>query len=169
MEQRYLSDNYGFISDYLAEALRASRLQNYSAAIEEEFAFGEHLNARDERAVRKTVSGLLKILHPHGEWTRAELREYLELALEGRRRIKEQLKKLAPHEYGKTAFSYIERDTGMEFWVEVPEQPDTTVEETIDAERSEAPIAQESQHIAKPKQLTIKELMSRGESRTVEF
>lgn len=76
----------------LAEALRASRMQNYSAAIEEEFAFGEHLNAREERAVRKTVSGLLKILHHHGEWTRAELREYLELALEGRRRIKEQLK-----------------------------------------------------------------------------
>jgi ATP-dependent Lon protease len=169
MEQRYFSDNYGFISDYLAEALRASRLQNYSAAIEEEFAFGADLNARDERAVRKTVSGFLKILHPHGEWTRAELRAYLELALEGRRRIKEQLKKLAPHEYGKTAFSYIERDTGIEFWIEVPEQPDTTVEEAIDAERSEAPVAQESQHIAEPKQRSIKELMSRGESSTVEF
>jgi ATP-dependent Lon protease len=169
MEQRYFSDNYGFISDYLAEALRASRLQNYSAAIEEDFAFGADLNARDERAVRKTVSGLLKILHPHGEWTRAELREYLELALEGRRRIKEQLKKLAPHEYGKTAFSYIERDTGMEFWVEVPEQPDTTVEEAIDAERPEAPAAQEPQHIAEPKQLSIKELIARGESSTVEF
>jgi ATP-dependent Lon protease len=169
MEQRYFSDNYGFISDYLAEALRACRLQNYSAAIEEDFAFGADLNARDERAVRKTVSGLLKILHPHGEWTRAELREYLELALEGRRRIKEQLKKLAPHEYGKTAFSYIERDTGMEFWVEVPEQPDTTVEEAIDAERSEAPVAQESQHIAEPKQLSVEELMARGESGTVEF
>jgi ATP-dependent Lon protease len=96
MEQRFFSDHYGFISDYLAEALRASRRQNYSGAVDEVFAFGEHLNARDERAVRKTVSGLLKILHPHGEWTRAELREYLELALEGRRRIKEQLKKIAP-------------------------------------------------------------------------
>jgi ATP-dependent Lon protease len=170
MEQRYFSDNYGFISDYLAEALRASRLQNYSAAIEHEFAFGEHLNARDERAVRKTVSGLLKILHPHGEWTRAELREYLELALEGRRRIKEQLKKLAPHEYGKTAFSYIERDTGMEFWVEVPEQPDTAVAETIDTEKSELPVSQEPQRDgAEPKRLSVEELMSHGESQKVEF
>jgi hypothetical protein len=65
MEQRFFSDHYGFISDYLAEALRSSRRQNYSGAVDEEFAFGEHLNARDERAVRKSVSGLLKILHPH--------------------------------------------------------------------------------------------------------
>src|SRR5207248_9644825 len=75
-------------------------------------------------AVRKTVSGLLKLLHPHGEWSRADLREYLELALEGRRRVKEQLRKLAPHDYAKTAFSYSERDTGREYWVEVPENPD---------------------------------------------
>lgn len=170
MEQRYFSDNYGFISDYLAEALRASRLQNYSAAIEEDFAFGADLNARDERAVRKTVSGLLKILHPHGEWTRAELREYVELALEGRRRIKEQLKKLAPHEYGKTAFSYIERDTGMEFWVEVPEQPDTAVEETIDAEQSEPPDgAVMEMGDGQSGRSSVKQLMDGGESQRVEF
>lgn len=170
MEQRYFSDNYGFISDYLAEALRASRLQNFSAAIEEDFAFGADLNARDERAVRKTVSGLLKILHPHGEWTRAELREYLELALEGRRRIKEQLKKLAPHEYGKTAFSYTERDTGMEFWVEVPEQPDTAVEEVINAEQSETPAGEEpetsNRGVQRP---SVEDLMAGGESQWVEF
>src|SRR5215212_9943849 len=92
------------------------------------------MNARDDWAVRKNVLRHQKILHPHGEWTRAELREYLELALEGRRRIKEQLKKLAPHEYAKTAFSYVERDTGMEFWVEVPEQPDNAVAEIISNE-----------------------------------
>ena len=170
MEQRYFSDNYGFISDYLAEALRASRLQNYSATIEEDFAFGAELNARDERAVRKTVSGLLKILHPHGEWTRAELREYVELALEGRRRIKEQLKKLASHEYGKTAFSYIERDTGMEFWVEVPEQPDTAVEETIDAEQSEPPdgavMEMGDGQSGRP---SVEQLMAGGGSQRVEF
>ena len=169
MEQRFFSDHYGFISDYLAEALRALRSQNYSGAVDEEFAFGEHLNARDERAVRKTVSGLLKILHPHGEWTRAELREYLEIALEGRRRIKEQLKKIAPHEYAKTAFSYVERDTNMEFWVEVSEQPDTTVEETIDAERLESSETQELQNATEPKQLSIEDLIDRGESSTVEF
>src|SRR5215203_1244578 len=171
MEQRFFSDHYGFISDYLAEALRFSRRQNYSGALDEEFAFGEHLNARDERAVRKTVSGLLKILHPHGEWTRAELREYLELALEGRRRIKEQLKKLAPHEYGKTAFSYIERDTGMEFWIEVPEQPDIAVEETIGAEKSDGSTIDHVMraHAGEPKKLSTAELMAQGESRTVEF
>ena len=83
---------------------------------------GRIFSARDEKAVRKTVSGLLKILHPHGQWTHAELREYLEFAMEGRRRVKEQLKKLAAHDYAKTAFSYVERDTGREVWVEVPEQ-----------------------------------------------
>jgi ATP-dependent Lon protease len=171
MEQRFFSDHYGFISDYLAEALRASRRQNYSGAVDEEFAFGEHLNARDERAVRKTVSGLLKILHPHGEWSRAELREYLELALEGRRRIKEQLKKLAPHEYAKTAFSYVERDTGMEFWVEVPEQPDNAVAEVInDEETGDAPTSQKPQTRAtEQERISARELMERGESRTVEF
>ena len=169
MEQRFFSDHYGFISDYLAEALRASRRQNYSGAVDEEFAFGEHLNARDERAVRKTVSGLLKILHPHGEWTRAELREYLELALEGRRRVKEQLKKIAPHEYSKTAFSYIERDTGMEFWVEVPEQPDVAVVETIQSEEVNTSASSERREQAVLERLSIDELMTRGESSTVEF
>ncbi|MDP9363434.1 MAG: protease Lon-related BREX system protein BrxL [Chloroflexota bacterium] len=128
MEQRFFTDHYGFISDYLAEAFRQSRRQNFTGAVDEEFAFGSDLNARDERAVKKTISGLLKLLHPHGTWTRAELREYLEMALQGRRRVKEQLKKLAPHEYAKTAFSYVERDTGAEFWVDVPEQPDEPVE-----------------------------------------
>jgi ATP-dependent Lon protease len=170
MEQRFFSDHYGFISDYLAEALRASRRQNYSGAVDEEFAFGDHLNARDERAVRKTVSGLLKILHPHGEWTRGELREYLELALEGRRRIKEQLKKIAPHEYAKTAFSYVERDTGIEFWVEVPEQPDNAVAEIInDEEADDASASPKPQAQAGHDRFSARELMERGESRTVEF
>lgn len=93
-------------------------------AIDADFSLGSHLSARDERAVRKTVSGLMKILHPHGEWSHGELREYLEFAIEGRRRVKEQLKKLAFHDYAKTAFSYLEDDTGREIWVEVPEQPD---------------------------------------------
>ncbi len=171
MEQRFFSDHYGFISDYLAEALRSSRRQNYSGALDEEFAFGEHLNARDERAVRKTVSGLLKILHPHGEWTRAELREYIELALEGRRRIKEQLKKLAPHEYSKTAFSYVERDTGMEFWVELPEQPDHAVAEIISGEETgDAPAGPKPQTQATGEgKLSAGELIEHGESRTVEL
>ena len=87
-----------------------SRLTRHLAATIE-VALGADLSARDEKAVRKTVSGLLKILHPHGRWTHGELREYLEFAMEGRRRVKEQLKKLAAHDYAKTPFSYIERDT----------------------------------------------------------
>ena len=124
LESRLFTNHFGFVSDYFAEALRQLRKQSFVRAIDSEFGLGSHLSARDEKAVRKTVSGLLKILHPHGEWTRAELREYLEFALEGRRRVKEQLKKLAAHDYAKTAFSYVERDTSHEYWVEVPEQPD---------------------------------------------
>ncbi len=67
----------------LAEALRQLRKQTFVRAIDEEFALGAHLSACDEKAVPKTVSGLLKILHPHGQWTHGELREYLEFAMEG--------------------------------------------------------------------------------------
>lgn len=124
LEARLFTSHFGFVSDYFAEALRQLRKQSHVRAIDGDFGLGGHLSARDEKAVRKTVSGLLKILHPHGEWTCAELREYLEFALEGRRRVKEQLKKIAAHDYAKTAFSYVERDTGHEYWVDVPEQPD---------------------------------------------
>ena len=124
MEQRYFTTNYGLVSDYLSEALRELRKASHSDAIAREFAFGPHLNARDDKAVRKTVSGFLKLLHPDKRWTRSELREYLELALEGRRRVKEQLKTLAPHEYGRTAFSYIDIDTERETFIATPELPE---------------------------------------------
>jgi ATP-dependent Lon protease len=161
MEQRFFSNHYGFVSDYLAEALRDLRRHNYAAAVERDFAFGSHLNARDEKAVKKTVSGLLKILHPHGEWTRGELREYLELAMEGRRRVKEQLKKLAPHEYGKTAFSYTERDTVRETWVDVPEQPDDSVQDAISEEPPEPS--------DEPHTIAARELITKGEGSKLEF
>jgi Lon-like protease BrxL-like, ATPase domain len=73
------------MSDYFTEAMRQTRKGSSVRAIDEELAFGSHLSARDERAVRKTVCGLLKILHPHGEWSGGELAEYLELAFGGRR------------------------------------------------------------------------------------
>ncbi len=162
MEQRFFTDHYGFVSDYLSEALRESRRFSFSDAMENEFAFGPHLNARDEKAVKKTVSGLLKILHPDGEWTRSELREYLEFAMEGRRRVKEQLKKLAPHEYAKTSFSYVDRDTGLESWVEVPEQPEDLIEDIGEAE-SDAPALDEVVS------LSVADVLAAGESKTVEF
>ena len=80
MEHRFFTGHYGFVSDYLAEALRGLRKRSYVGALDTEFALGDHLSARDERAVRKTVSGLLKILHSDEQWTRSELREYVELA-----------------------------------------------------------------------------------------
>ncbi len=129
LEARFFTNHFGFVSDYFAEALRQMRKQSFVRAIDADFALGTHLSARDEKAVRKSVSGLLKILHPDEGWTRAELREYLEFAMEGRRRVKEQLKKLAAHDYAKTAFSYIDRETTSEFWVDVLEQPDDMDEE----------------------------------------
>jgi ATP-dependent Lon protease len=165
LESRLFTNHFGFVSDYFAEALRQMRKRSFTTAIDAEFALGAHLSARDERAVRKTVSGLLKVLHPHGEWTRAELREYLELAMEGRRRVKEQLKKLAAHDYAKTAFSYIERDTGHEYWVEVPEQP-----EDVGAELdSEAAASIASSGGTAVQRATTSDLIAAGESKTVEF
>jgi ATP-dependent Lon protease len=166
LETQLFTNHFGFVSDYFAEALRQMRKQSHVRAIDIEFALGAHLSARDEKAVRKTVSGLLKILHPHGEWTHAELREYLEFALEGRRRVKEQLKKLAAHDYAKTAFSYVERDTGREYWVEVPEQPDQ-LDAAIDAEVELA-----GSHKVEPVvavDIPTIELIRVGESRRVEF
>ncbi|MDE0375152.1 MAG: protease Lon-related BREX system protein BrxL [bacterium] len=167
LESRLFTDHFGFVSDYFAEALRQLRKQSFVRAIDNEFALGSHLSARDEKAVRKTVSGLLKILHPHGEWTHAELREYLEFALEGRRRVKEQLKKLAPHDYAKTAFSYVERDTGHEYWVDVAEQPDDLGTQ-FDFESGTA--AEASAAWGKvPTAVSTEELISQGESKHVEF
>jgi ATP-dependent Lon protease len=159
LEARLFTDHFGFVSDYFAEAMRQLRKSSQVRAIDADFSLGSHLSARDERAVRKTVSGLVKILHPHGEWSHGDIREYLEFAMEGRRRVKEQLKKLAPHDYAKTAFSYLENDTGREVWVEVPEQPD---ELETDPEIDVAEVEQEQRR-------STAELIESGESKTVEY
>lgn len=122
MRNEHFTDHYGFVVDYMAEALRELRKVNYAEMIDREFALGTHLNARDRKAVRRTVSGLMKILHPHGEVSGADLEELLVLALEGRRRVKEQLKKMGSFEYHHTAFSYLVNETGEERFVGVPEQ-----------------------------------------------
>jgi predicted ATP-dependent Lon-type protease len=108
--------------DYITEVWRVSRKTSYSDAVDQYFSLGDHLNQRDVRAVRKTVSGLIKLLHPDGAFTRDELQEYLELALEGRRRVKEQLKKMGGLEYWAINFSYLDRETYQETFVAVPEQ-----------------------------------------------
>jgi len=122
MRVEYFTDHYGFVVDYLAEALRELRKHNFTEVIDRHFSLGSHLNARDVKAVRKTVSGLVKLIYPHGEMSREELAEIVELAVEGRRRVKEQLKKLGSFEYHQTSFSYIDNETREERFVGVPEQ-----------------------------------------------
>ena len=98
------------------------RKHNFTEIIDHHFSLGAHLNARDRKAVRRTVSGLMKILHPHGEVSQEDLAAILELALEGRRRVKEQLKKMGSFEYHQTSFSYSVNESGEERFVGVPEQ-----------------------------------------------
>ena len=122
MRVEFFTEHYGFVVDYLAEALRELRKNNYTEIIDRHFSLGAHLNARDVKAVRKTVSGLVKLLYPHGDVSKEELAELVELALEGRRRVKEQLKKMGSFEYHQTSFSYIDNDTREEHYVGVPEE-----------------------------------------------
>lgn len=118
----HFTNRYGFVVDYLAEALRELRKLNYTEVVDRYFSLGSHLNARDRKAVRRTTSGLLKILHPDGEVEKEEMVRILEFAIEGRRRVKEQLKKMGSFEYYQTSFSYLDNDTGEERYVGVPEQ-----------------------------------------------
>ncbi len=122
MRNEFFTNHYGFIVDYLAEVMRELRRKTYIPFLDQHFSLGSHLNTRDVRATRRTVSGLLKLLHPSGESTEPELEEYLELALEGRRRVKEQLKKMGAFEYYQTSFSYINSQTMEERFVGVPEE-----------------------------------------------
>jgi ATP-dependent Lon protease len=111
MRVEFFTEHYGFVVNYLAEALRELRKHNFTESIDRHFSLGAHLNARDVKAVRKTVSGLVKLIHPHGDVSKEDLAELVEMALEGRRRVKEQLKKMGSFEYHQTSFSYIDNDT----------------------------------------------------------
>lgn len=122
MRNDMFTDHYGFVVDYMAEALRELRRHNFTEITDRQFTMGSHLVARDRKAVKRTVSGLMKIIYPHGEATKEELAELLEFAMEGRRRVKEQLKKMGSFEYYHTSFSYVDVDTGEERFVGVPEQ-----------------------------------------------
>ncbi|MFA9423672.1 MAG: protease Lon-related BREX system protein BrxL [Sedimentibacter sp.] len=122
MRPEYLTNEYGLITDYLAEFLREMRKRQFGDAIDEYFKFGSNLNQRDVIAVRKSVSGMLKILYPNGEFTKEEVAEVLEYALEGRRRVKEQLKKIGGMEFYDVHFSYIDNESFDEHFISVPEQ-----------------------------------------------
>jgi len=122
MRIEYFTDGYGFVVDYLAEALRELRRHNFTELIDTHYSLGLHLNARDVKAVRKTVAGMAKLLYPDKELTKEELAELIEFALEGRRRVKEQLKKMGSFEYYQTSFSYIDQEDHQERFVGVPEE-----------------------------------------------
>lgn len=122
MKIEFFTDHYGFVVDFFAEALRELRRHNFTEVIDRHFSLGGHLKSRDVKAVRKTVSGMVKLLYPHGEFSKEELTEMLELALEGRRRVKEQLKKMGAFEFHQTSFSYRDNDTTEERYVGVPEE-----------------------------------------------
>lgn len=122
MRPEYFTDRYGFIVDYLAEFLREMRKTTFGDVIQTYFRLGSNLNQRDVIAVQKTVSGLLKLLYPHGAFDKAAVERCLRYALQTRRRVKEQLKKLGGMEFYDVHFSYIDIDSGEEKFVSVPEQ-----------------------------------------------
>ncbi len=122
MRPELITNEYGFITDYIAEFFREMRKRSFSDAIDRYFRFGTNLNQRDVIAVRKTVSGLLKLLYPNGEFGKDEVAEVLEYALEGRRRVKEQLKKIGGMEFYDVHFSYLDNESFEETFVSVPEQ-----------------------------------------------
>ena len=118
----HFTDDYGFITDYLAEFLRELRKEQYGDALDKYFRLGKNLNQRDTIAVRKIVGGFVKLLYPDGEFTKEQLEKILQISLEMRRRVKEQLKKLGGMEFYDVNFSYIDNETFEEHYVSVPEQ-----------------------------------------------
>lgn len=122
MRPEFFTNRYGLITDYLAEFLREMRKRSFADAIESFFKLGNNLNQRDTIAVRKTVSGLLKLLYPNGIFDKDDVRLCLEYALEARRRVKEQLKKIGGMEFYDVHFSYIDIESREERFIGVPEQ-----------------------------------------------
>lgn len=116
------TNDYGFITDYLAEFMREMKKEQSSDVCDKYFRFGTNLNQRDVIAVRKMVSGFTKLLYPHGEFSKEDIKEILTISLEMRRRVKEQLKKIGGMEFYDVNFSYIDNDTFEEHYVSVPEQ-----------------------------------------------
>ena len=116
------TEDYGFITDYLSEFMRELRKDSYSDAADKYFRLGNNLNQRDTIAVRKMISGFTKLLYPDGEVSKEEVREIVEISLELRRRVKEQLKKIGGMEFYDVNFSYIDSDSFEEHYVSVPEQ-----------------------------------------------
>lgn len=114
--------HFGFSTDYFSEALKAQRKNTYYEVVDKYFSFGHHLKQRDSKSVRKIVSGFIKLLHPDGNYNKEDIREYMVIAFEMRRRVKEQLKRIGGMEFWDTNFSYIDKETQEEFFVGLPEE-----------------------------------------------
>ena len=121
MRPELITDDYGFITDYLSEFFRELRKRNFSDAFDQYFKLGHDLNQRDVIAVRKTVSGLVKLLYPGGDYTKEDIAEILEYALEGRRRVKEQLFRIEGAEFADRNFTYVDKETNEEKIVVIKE------------------------------------------------
>lgn len=116
------TNHIGFSTDFFSEMLHHLRKDNYTNALDEYFVLGSQLRQRDTKPVRKTVSGLIKLMHPDGNFTKEDVRKYVTLAIEMRRRVKEQLKRIGGMEFWDTNFSYIDKETQEESFVPVPEE-----------------------------------------------
>ena len=118
----HFTSGFGFSTDYFSEALKSLRRVNYVDVLEKYYSLGSHLKQRDTKPVKKTVSGFIKLLHPDGEYAKDDVREYLEIALEMRRRVKEQLKRIGGMEFWDTNFSFIDKDSQEERFIGLPEE-----------------------------------------------
>lgn len=118
----HFTDRFGFSTDFFSELMHNLRKDSYVNAMDEYFTFGAQLRQRDTKPIRKTVSGLIKLMHPDGKFTKEDIRRYLEFAIEMRRRVKEQLKRIGGMEFWDTNFSYIDKETQEEVFVSIPEE-----------------------------------------------
>lgn len=118
----FFTNDYGFITDFLSEFMRQMRKETFSDASDKFFRFGTNLNQRDTIAVRKMISGFTKLIYPDGNYSKEDMEEIVQYALEMRRRVKEQLKKIGGMEFYDVNFSYIDNESFEEHYVGVPEQ-----------------------------------------------
>lgn len=118
----HFTSSFGFSTDYFSEVLKSFRRITYTDTLEGYYSLGAHLKQRDTKPVKKIVSGFIKLMHPDGEYTKEDIKEYLEIALEMRRRVKEQLKRIGGMEFWDTNFSYIDKESQEEFFVGLPEE-----------------------------------------------
>ena len=127
----HFTNHFGFSTDYFSEWMHHQRKKSYVNAIDDFFILGSQMKQRDTKPVRKTVSGLIKLMHPDGNYTKEDVRQYLEFAIEMRRRVKEQLKRIGGMEFWDTNFSYIDKDTQEETFVTLPEERGSNLIEDV--------------------------------------